>query len=161
MFRRRRTYFIGIPLFLLAALVAVSVRGQMQPRPEGYTLTGRRTVAPVATQVALEPEVEATPAATQYTPDARNKVEWAFFDLGSGSIVPSTLEDFDWDLGFRARSDVGTRHPGKPRDHERMTGRVRPSRSLAAGSVRRSVVNCVAGAATSGDRVAIDRDRLR
>ena len=103
MFRQRRTYFIGIPLLLVSALVAVFVWGQMQPKPEGYAPTAALevTVVPTATEVVAEPEVEATPVATRYTLDARDKVEWAFFDLDSGAVVVSTFEGSDWDLAFR------------------------------------------------------------
>jgi len=106
MFRRRRIYFIGIPLLLVAALVAVFVWGQMQPKPEGYAPTAALDVpvVPPATEVVAEPKAEATPAApvaTRYTLDARDKVEWAFFDIDSGAVVASTFEGADWDLAFR------------------------------------------------------------
>ena len=55
----------------------------------------------VAPEVAARPEAQATATTSQYTVDARNKVEWAFLDIDSGSIVSSTFEDLDWDLAFR------------------------------------------------------------
>ena len=107
MFRRRRTYFIGIPLLLVSALVAVFVWGQLQPRPEGYAVTAAvdSSVAPAATEVAVAQVSEATaepsPATTRYTLDARDKVEWAFFDIDGGGVIESTFEGADWDLAFR------------------------------------------------------------
>ena len=106
MFRRRRTYFIGVPLLLISALVAVFVWGQLQPKPEGYAVTAPPVAtATAATSVATielaEPTLEPTPTTTQYTLDARDKEEWAFFDLDSGAVVESTFEGEDWDLAFR------------------------------------------------------------
>jgi len=106
MFRRRRTYIIGTPLLLVAALLAVFVWGQLQPRPEGFAVTAviDEAVAPVATEAPVTIEVAATPTTpttTQYTLDARDKVEWAFFDIDGGEIIVSTFEDSDWDLAFR------------------------------------------------------------
>ena len=107
MFRRRRTYFIGIPLLLVSALVAVFVWGQMQPKPEGYAVTSAidSPVVPAATEVVVADEpaatAEPTPAITPYTLDARDKVEWAFFDIDGGGLIESTFEGADWDLAFR------------------------------------------------------------
>lgn len=103
MFHRRRTYFIGIPLLLITALVAVFVWGQLQPRPEGFVVTATldEAVAPVTTKVPAVAKMEATPTTTRYTLDARDKVEWAFFDIDSGEIIASAFEDSDWDLAFR------------------------------------------------------------
>ena len=103
MFQRRRTYFIGIPLLLVSALVAVFVWGQMQPRPEGYAVTAPTAVpaASIAAVETAEPTVEPRPTTTRYTLDARDKEQWAFFDLDSGAVIVSTFEDADWDLAFR------------------------------------------------------------
>jgi heme-binding HmuY-like protein len=94
---------IGIPLLLLSALAALFVWGQLQPRPEGFAVTATldEAVAPATTEVPVIAEVEVTPASTQYTLDARDKVEWAFFDIDSGGLITSTFADSDWDLAFR------------------------------------------------------------
>ncbi len=103
MFRRRRTFFIGTPLLFVAVLVAVFVWGQLQPRPPGYGVTVAADAPKPADTVEGTVEVEAEPSTTttRHTLDARDKVEWAFFDIDRGSVVPSTFEDPDWDLGFR------------------------------------------------------------
>lgn len=108
MFQRRRTYFIGVPLLLVAALVAVFVWGQLQPKPQGYAVTTAADdsqAEPTPTEVVAadvaEPTAEPTPTATRFTLDARDKVEWAFFDIDSGAVIASTFEDADWDLAFR------------------------------------------------------------
>jgi hypothetical protein len=110
MTRRRTLLILGVPLVLILGLGSVFVWGQMQPRPPGYAPTdpNARVVEPqVAPAVVAEPVTEDVVAAaagvapTQYTVDARDKEEWAFFDLDEGRVVPSTFESLDWDLAFR------------------------------------------------------------
>jgi HmuY protein len=110
MFRRRRTFVIGVPLLLASALVAVFVWGQLQPRPVGYALTVPAAEAAGDTplevaddpgEIADEPEVAAMPTTTLYTLDARDKENWTFFDLDQGTIIASAFEEPDWDLAFR------------------------------------------------------------
>ncbi len=86
----RKRYLLIVPLATLATVAALLGWGQLQPKPQGYT--------PTASAAA-----EATPdrsVPVRYTVDARDKLEWVFFDFESG-VVASTFGASDWDLAFR------------------------------------------------------------
>lgn len=99
----RKRYLLILPLAALVTVAALLGWGQLQPKPRGYS--------PTAAAVPVTPEVaEAAPdilaAAPQparpvrYTVDARDKVEWVFFDFETG-VLASIFEATDWDLAFR------------------------------------------------------------
>ncbi len=101
----RRTYLIGVPLVLIAAVAAVFIWGQLQPKPEGF--------AP--TMAAGAVVVDAAPV--RYTIDARDRSEWVFFDFARGSVVESDFEAADWQLAFRRTgllTNSGVTNPAGP-----------------------------------------------
>jgi hypothetical protein len=44
------------------------------------------------------------PDIRQYTIDARDRQEWAYFDFSAGTFVATSQESLDWDLAFRRTS---------------------------------------------------------
>lgn len=99
----RTRYLLVIPFAALAIVAALLGWGQLQPKPGGYSPTA--AAVPVAPEVAeAAPDILAAapqPARpVRYTVDARDKVEWVFFDFETG-VVTSTFEATDWDLAFR------------------------------------------------------------
>lgn len=88
--RSWKIYAVAVPLAIVVALAAVFVWGQFQPKPPGFAPT-------VAEAVTVEPET----ATVQFTVDARDKLEWVFFDFDSGAVVDSDFTALDWDFAFR------------------------------------------------------------
>ncbi len=86
----RKRYLLIIPLVALATASALVGWGQLQPKPRGYT--------PTVTAIAAAVPDRSTPV--RFTVDARDKVDWVFFDFETG-VVASTFEATDWDLAFR------------------------------------------------------------
>ncbi len=88
--RSWKTYAVGVPLAIVAALAAVFVWGQLQPKPPSFAPTE-------AAAVIAEPNT----LAVQFTVDARDQQAWVFFDFNAGSIVDSDFTAFDWDFAFQ------------------------------------------------------------
>jgi len=91
-------------LLVPAALGALLLWGQLQPRPPGFAPTAPRPDAASAAVETAEGTVVPEPPLmelVQYTVDARDKTDWAFFDLDRGVVVESNFDAADWDLAFR------------------------------------------------------------
>jgi hypothetical protein len=117
----RKRYLAAAPLAVLAALVAVFAWGQLQPKPEGFAPTVAVAAdTSTAATAADAPTAAATAVAgpVHHTVDARDKVEWAFFDFESGAVVAgAAFASADWDLAFRRtklRTNSGVTNPGGP-----------------------------------------------
>ena len=84
---------LGVLTVLVAAWLVWSL---LRPRPPGF--------APTAGQAA---SIVEAPQVLQYTIDARDKKNWAYFDVASGAAVQTSPTSLDWDLAFR-RTDILT-----------------------------------------------------
>jgi hypothetical protein len=101
MFPRRRTIATAVPVLLGSVLAAVFVWGQLQPRPPGFAVTAATDSPAASSPDQAAAESAPAPVPTQYTLDARDKVDWTFFDIDSGAVITSTFEDLDWDLALK------------------------------------------------------------
>src|SRR3990172_78303 len=99
---RRRSFVKAVVLGFGALLVAAAllVGGWLlwvlvlRSPPAGFAPSGGQAVG-VAGQ---------GPDIRQYTVDARDRQEWAYFDFSAGTYVATTRESLDWDLAFRRTS---------------------------------------------------------
>lgn len=64
--------------------------GFLRPPPDGF--------APTTGQAAGA--ADSGPAVLQYTIDARNRTDWAYFDFSRGRAVSTSQDTLDWDLAF-------------------------------------------------------------
>lgn len=120
MLRARRTYLIGVPLLLVAAVAAVLLWGQLQPKPPGFaptvsspaTASGQPAPSNATPQPA--PDAASTPATAsptavatamaepvRYTVDARDSDNFVFFNFTRGTVVDTTFEALDWDFALQ------------------------------------------------------------
>ncbi|MBI2913134.1 MAG: HmuY family protein [Chloroflexi bacterium] len=99
---RRRSFLKPLALAFGALLLAAAllVGGWLlwvlvlRSPPAGFAPSGGQAVG-VAGQ---------GPDLRQYTVDARDRREWAYFDFSAGTYVATTRESPDWDLAFRRTS---------------------------------------------------------
>lgn len=102
----KRTWLIGVPLFMVIGIVGLFAWGGTQPRPEGFapmqTDVMAAAPAPSAPSVAEEPDepAEGEPP-VRITLDAVSMDEWVLFDLVEGRIVEGDFSSEGWDLAFR------------------------------------------------------------
>ena len=85
---------LGIAGFIVGGWLLWSA---LRPAPAGFAPTSGQAIG----------AVRQAPAALQYTIDARNGSDWAYFDFSSGTAVSTSQESLDWDIAFR-RTDVIT-----------------------------------------------------
>ncbi len=102
----KRTWLIGVPLFMVIGIVGLFAWGGAQPRPEGFapmqTDVMAAAPAPSAPSVAEEPDepAEGEPP-VRITLDAVSMDTWVLFDLVEGRIVDGDFSSEGWDLAFR------------------------------------------------------------
>jgi hypothetical protein len=85
---------LGIAGFIVGGWLLWSA---LRPAPAGFTPTSGQAIG----------AVRQAPAVLQYTIDARNGSDWAYFDFSSDTQTETTLDSLDWDIAFR-RTDVIT-----------------------------------------------------
>jgi len=101
----KRTWFLGLPVLLVTALVGLFIWGEMQPRPPGFAPTNPDEGAIITDQWA------------QFTIDVNTGRDYALFDLNSGQLVAGDFTTPGWDLAFRKTTvltNSGTTNPDGP-----------------------------------------------
>ena len=100
--RRRVAARLAVGIGALLGMAALLVGGwllwsALRPAPAGFSPTIGRAVGAVG-----QP-----PTVLQYTIDARNRREWAYFDFSSAAEIKASLDSLSWDIAFK-RTDVIT-----------------------------------------------------
>ncbi len=101
----RRTWFLGLPLLLVAAAAGLFIWGEMQPRPPGFAPTNPDQGAIITDQWA------------QFTIDVNTGRDYALLDLNAGRLIEGDFSTPGWDLAFRKTTiltNSGTTNPGGP-----------------------------------------------
>lgn len=112
--KRRRTWFVGLPVALILVVVGAFAWGSLQPKPQGFAVADPGKAVPAtadadASASSAQPEVAAAveepapPAveAVRYTLDARSNEDWVFFDFVEGQVIESDFSAAEWDVAFR------------------------------------------------------------
>ncbi len=134
----KRTWFIGLPLVLVVAVVGLFAWGSTQPKPEGFAPTA---TAEVTTQIDEAAPVDETTLAQdapsvdqtaptgetasanddvetiRYTVDARSKQEWILFDFTTGELVDGDFTTPGWDIALKRTkllTNSGVTNPSGP-----------------------------------------------
>jgi len=134
----KRTWFIGLPVVLILALVGLFAWGSAQPKPEGFAPTAATEAttviddsAPVVetTVVQESPPVEPrsptgetasvddTVETIRYTVDARSKKAWVLFDFTTGELVDGDFTTAGWDIALKRTkllTNSGVTNPSGP-----------------------------------------------
>jgi len=98
----KRTWFLGLPLVLVAAAGGLFMWGELQPRPPGYAPTDPEAGAIITDEWA------------QFTIDVDTGRDYALFDLNEGRLVDGDFTTPGWDLAFRKTTiltNSGTTNP--------------------------------------------------
>lgn len=127
LWKRGRTWLIGLPAAVILLIVSALVWGSLQPKPQGFAVAEPEqatpsTSEPVAAFAGAEesniPAKSAPPVEpVRYTLDARSTDDWVFFDFTQGRVIQSEFPSGEWDLAFRRTkllTNSGVTNPGGP-----------------------------------------------